>query len=121
MTTLSSQDRRAYQANVWKAYLFHFLMHFQLWWAIWVLYLRDLRGFSLTQITILDALFWGTAVLAEVPTGAIADRFGRKVALGHTPPSRSAGNAAGNSRIVRPAAISVTRLRRVARATTGGG
>ena len=81
MTTLSSQDRRAYQANVWKAYLFHFLMHFQLWWAIWVLYLRDLRGFSLTQITILDALFWGTAVLAEVPTGAIADRFGRKVAL----------------------------------------
>ena len=41
-----------------------------------MLYLQDMRGFSLTQITVLEALFWGTAILAEVPTGAIADRFG---------------------------------------------
>lgn len=81
MTTLSSRDRRAYQANIWKSYLLHFLMHFQLWWSIWVLYLKDMRGFSLTQITVLEALFWGTAVLAEVPTGAVADRFGRKTSL----------------------------------------
>ena len=71
----------AYLANVWKVYLLHFLMHFQLWWSIWVLYLKDMRGFSLTQIAILEALFWGAAVLAEVPTGAVADRFGRKVSL----------------------------------------
>lgn len=81
MIPLSDQERHAYQANIWKSYLLHFLVHFQLWWAIWVLYLRDLRGFSLTQITILEALFWGTTVLAEVPTGAIADRFGRKTSL----------------------------------------
>ncbi|MCH7511371.1 MAG: MFS transporter [Chloroflexi bacterium] len=81
MTTLSSQERRAYQANIWKSYLLHFLVHFQLWWGIWVLYLRDMRGFSLTQITVLEAIFWGTAVLAEVPTGAIADRLGRKASL----------------------------------------
>ncbi len=78
---LSTQERYAYRANIWKSYLLHFLVHFQLWWAIWVLYLRDLRGFSLTQITVLEALFWGTTVLAEVPTGAIADRFGRKASL----------------------------------------
>ncbi len=81
MTEGSDQDRPAYLANIWKVYLLHFLMHFQLWWSIWVLYLKDLRGFSLTQIAVLEALFWGTAVLAEVPTGAIADRFGRKTSL----------------------------------------
>ena len=81
MTALSPEDRRAYQANIWKGFLLHFLVHFQLWWAIWVLYLNDLRGFSLTQITVLEALFWGTAALAEIPTGAIADRFGRKTSL----------------------------------------
>ncbi|MCH8994379.1 MAG: MFS transporter [Chloroflexi bacterium] len=79
--TLSTQDRRAFEANIWKTYLLHFLMYFQLWWSIWVLYLTDLRGFSLTQVAVLEALFWGTAVLAEVPTGVIADRFGRKISL----------------------------------------
>ena len=77
----SAEVRRAYAANIWKVYLLHFLLYFQLWWSVWVLYLRDLRGFSLTQITVLDALFWGAAILAEVPTGAIADRFGRKTSL----------------------------------------
>lgn len=81
MTPLTDADRRAYQANIWKSYLFLFLLNFQLWWGIWVLYLQDMRGFSLTQITLLEALFWGTAILAEVPTGAIADRFGRKASL----------------------------------------
>lgn len=81
MTHLTDRDRHAYEANIWKGYLLHFLINFQLWWAIWVLYLRDMRGFSLTQITVLEALFWGTAILAEVPTGAIADRFGRKTSL----------------------------------------
>ncbi|MGB2694100.1 MAG: MFS transporter [Dehalococcoidia bacterium] len=81
MPALTSEDRRTYQANVWKLYFFHFLMNFQLWWSIWVIYLQDLRGFSLTQVTILEAVFWVTAVVAEVPTGAIADRHGRKVSL----------------------------------------
>ena len=81
MTELSAQDRRAYQANIWKLYLLHFLMQFQLWWSIWVLYLQDMRGFSLTQIAVLEALFWGTAVVAQLPTGALADRFGRRTSL----------------------------------------
>jgi MFS family permease len=81
MTTLSLQDRRAYEANIWKSYLFQFLNSFQLWWPVWVLYLTDFRGFSLTQVSGLEALFWVVIVLGEVPTGAVADRFGRKVSL----------------------------------------
>jgi predicted MFS family arabinose efflux permease len=78
---LSEHDRRAYEANIWKTYAFQLLQSFQLWWPIWVLYLTDFRGFSLTQVSGLEALFWVVIVLGEVPTGAVADRFGRKVSL----------------------------------------
>jgi MFS family permease len=81
MTPMLDQDRRAYEANIWKTYLFQFLNSFQLWWPIWVLYLTDFRGFSLTEVSILEGLFWAVIVLGEVPTGAVADRFGRKTSL----------------------------------------
>jgi MFS family permease len=71
----------AIEANVRKAYLYRFLHNFQLWWPIWVIYLQQERGLSLTQITLLDAPFWLLIVFAEVPTGAVADRFGRKTSL----------------------------------------
>lgn len=89
MRTPSDQDRRAlrgpqdkaYEANIWKSYAFQFLHSFQLWWPIWVIYLTDFRGFSLTQVSGLEALFWVVIVFSEVPTGAVADRFGRKLSL----------------------------------------
>ena len=46
-----------------------------------MLYLRDERGLSLAQITLLEVPLFLLIVLIEVPTGAIADRFGRKVSL----------------------------------------
>jgi MFS family permease len=78
---LSDNDRRAYELNVWKSYVFTFLTSFQLWWPIWVIYLTDERGFSLTQVSVLEALFWIVIVCAEVPTGMVADRYGRKISL----------------------------------------
>lgn len=78
---LSDNDRRAYEWNIWKSYVFIFLTSFQLWWPIWVLYLTDDRGFSLTQVSVLEALFWVVIATAEVPTGMVADRYGRKVSL----------------------------------------
>ncbi len=70
-----------YEANIWKFYLFRFLVNFQLWVPTWVLYLTDFRGLSLTEVTILEAAFWLVLVTAEVPTGLVADRWGRKVSL----------------------------------------
>lgn len=70
-----------YASNVAKSFLYRFLMDFQLWLPIWVLYLRDERGFSLMQINLLDTPFFLLIVIAEVPTGAIADRFGRRTSL----------------------------------------
>ncbi|HEY8173479.1 MAG TPA: MFS transporter [Dehalococcoidia bacterium] len=75
------REDMALEANIWKSYVYRFLMNFQLWWAIWVIYLLKERGLSLTQITLLDTPFFLLIVLAEVPTGAIADRFGRRYSL----------------------------------------
>ena len=73
--------RRAYAANVRRFYVYRFLGELQFWAPIWVLYLQQERGFSLAQVTLLDVPFWIVIILAEVPTGAIADRWGRRLSL----------------------------------------
>ncbi len=67
--------------NVRASYLYAFLMDLSLTAPIWVLYLREERGFSLTQITLMEVPLFLLIVLAEVPTGAFADRFGRRLSL----------------------------------------
>ncbi len=79
----STADTRAYQANIARFYLFRFFVDFQLWLPIWAVYLTNERGLSLTQLTLLDAPFWFLLIAMEVPTGAIADRWGRKVSLSY--------------------------------------
>ena len=78
---LSPAQRRAYEGNIRKFYLFRFLTDCQFWLPIWVIYLTDHRSLSLTEITVLDNAFWVILVFMEVPTGAIADRYGRRVSL----------------------------------------
>jgi len=73
--------QRAYSRNVSLFYVYRFLHNLQLWVSIWVLYLQHERGLTLTQITLMDVPFWLLIVFAEIPTGAIADRWGRKLSL----------------------------------------
>ncbi len=47
--------------------------------AVWVVYLTDFRHLSLAEVGLMELFFWGAKVLIEVPAGAIADRFGRRV------------------------------------------
>ncbi|MXZ89699.1 MAG: MFS transporter [Dehalococcoidia bacterium] len=81
--TVSADEARALQANVWKFYLFRFFVDFQLWLPIWAVYLTDERGLALWQIGVFDGPFWILLIVLEVPTGAIADRWGRKVSLSY--------------------------------------
>ena len=81
MTIASAADQSAFEGNVRKTFVFNVLMDFPLWLPIWVLYLRDELGFSLTQVTLLDVPFFLLVLFAEVPTGAVADRFGRKYSM----------------------------------------
>src|SRR5262245_46514321 len=78
---LNAAAERAYRANIPRFYLYRLADGFQLWVPIWVVYLQQQRGLSLAQVTLLDGPFWVAMVLAEVPTGAIADHWGRKQSL----------------------------------------
>jgi MFS family permease len=46
--------------------------------AIWVVYLTDFRNLSLTQVGVMEGLFWAVKLALELPSGAFADRFGRR-------------------------------------------
>ena len=73
--------RRRFTRNLRVYYLFYGATGFLIWMPIWMIYLIDGRGMSLTQVATMESLFWITIVVAEVPTGAIADRWGRRVSL----------------------------------------
>ncbi|MYE06598.1 MAG: MFS transporter [Chloroflexi bacterium] len=73
--------RRRYARNIPVYYLFYAVSGFLIWMPVWVIYLQEFRGMSLTQIATIESIFWITVVLAEVPTGAVADRWGRRVSL----------------------------------------
>lgn len=63
--------------NVYKNYIFILLQNMDLTRGIWMIYLAS-KGMSLTQLGILETIFHITSFTMEVPTGAIADLFGRK-------------------------------------------
>jgi MFS family permease len=63
--------------NIPVNYLFTFLFYTDLTRGIWMIYLAG-RGFSLIQLGLLESAFHVTSFLMEVPTGAIADLWGRK-------------------------------------------
>ncbi|MCX7031385.1 MAG: MFS transporter [Spirochaetes bacterium] len=65
------------ERNIPKNYPYTFLSGTRLSEAIWMLYLA-FRGMSLVQIGLIESVFHVTSLLMEVPTGIIADRFGRR-------------------------------------------
>lgn len=64
--------------NVFRNYIFTFIDRFDLTQGIWMIYLAS-KGLSLTQVGLVEAIFHITSFLMEIPTGAIADIWGRKV------------------------------------------
>ncbi len=81
---LSAQTRydpRRLQRNIRVYYLFMASTGFMLFLPVWIIYLMDGRGLSLTEVGVIESFFWLTVIIAEVPTGAIADRFGRRISL----------------------------------------
>jgi MFS family permease len=49
--------------------------------SMWLIYLTQRRGLTLTQATLVDVSFWIAATLGEIPTGVVADTYGRKASL----------------------------------------
>ena len=79
--TATALDPRPYRRNIRVYYLFMALTGFMLFLPVWIIYLIDERGLSLTEVGVIESFFWLTVIIAEVPTGAIADRFGRRISL----------------------------------------
>lgn len=65
------------KSNIKKDYLYLFLSTAGLSNALWVLYLAY-KGMSLVEIGLLESVFHITAFVMELPTGIVADYFGRK-------------------------------------------
>ena len=65
------------KANIRKNYIYTFITSLSITEAIWMLFLAY-RGMSLVQIGLLESIFHITGMTMEIPTGIIADRFGRK-------------------------------------------
>src|SRR5216117_2621435 len=70
----------AYRGNIWRLFAVQALLMFILWVPIWVVFLQR-KGLNLTEIGLLEAGAWVLTAVLEVPTGAIADRWGRKASM----------------------------------------
>jgi MFS family permease len=66
------------EKNIRRNYVFSFLMNLRLSGGLWMIYMA-FKGMSLTQIGLLEGIFHVTSLAMEVPTGSIADLFGRKL------------------------------------------
>ena len=74
------------ERNINKNYIFHFLNSLNLTRGIWMLYLAY-KGLSLFEIGLMETVYHISSFSMEIPTGAVADIFGRKT-------SRSLGKVA---------------------------
>ena len=70
-----------YTSNIWKSYLFVFFKEALLFSAVLIPFFTIWGGISFSQVMILQAIFTLSIFILEIPTGAISDRFSRKLSL----------------------------------------
>lgn len=78
---MTPDEQQAYRRNIPRAYVFKFLTMFHLSAGVIIPFFTVWGGIKFSQVMILQALHTLTVFLFEAPTGAIADRFGRKTCL----------------------------------------
>ncbi len=77
---LPTAESTGMQKNILKFYWYRLTKFGLFHIAIMVLFYQQ-RGLSFSQIMILQSFYYFAKVFSEVPTGALADRFGRKKSL----------------------------------------
>lgn len=78
MQISKTQLKNRVQKNIKKGYIFNFISGINLTHGLWMIYLAY-KGLSLIEIGLLESIFHITSFTMEIPTGSIADLFGRKV------------------------------------------
>jgi len=66
--------------NISLGYIYNILINFNITNAIWVIYM-SFKGMSLIEIGIAEGIYHITSFTCEIPTGALADVYGRKSSL----------------------------------------
>ena len=79
---VASVNFRAIKKSVWLCYGFEFLLSLQFSSAVLVPFFTQWAHLSYTQMYLIQSWFLLWVFLLEVPTGVIADRFGKKTSLG---------------------------------------
>ncbi|GIU69314.1 MAG: MFS transporter [Candidatus Woesearchaeota archaeon] len=69
------------KSNIWKMYLVNFLRNLQFFGAVAIPFFLEWAKISYTRIFILEAFFMFWIFVLEIPTGFIADKYGRKVSI----------------------------------------
>jgi MFS family permease len=77
---LESKSLQGLKANIWKIYIFRMLYGFFLSVPIIVVFWQN-NGLSMFEVMLLQSLFGFTVILLEVPSGFLADRYGRRRTL----------------------------------------
>lgn len=72
--------KKAYERNILLIFIFQFFSSFYMIKVINTLFFQK-NGISIFQIGILLAIYQGSKFIFEVPTGFLADRYGRKISV----------------------------------------
>jgi MFS family permease len=71
---------RSLERNIRWFKLYMFLNRLDMWQPVVVLFVLE-RGFTLTEYAVVDAVWYVSTVIFEVPTGLLTDRYGKKPSL----------------------------------------
>ncbi len=76
-----SDDKKSFQRNIPILFALNILMRIHFFGSVMIPFFQDWGGLNFSEIMILEAIFTGAIFLFEIPTGTIADKFGRKLSL----------------------------------------
>jgi len=69
------------KSNIWKMYLVNFLRNLQFFGSVAIPFFLYWAKVDYTRIFILEAAFMFWVFVLEIPTGVVADKFGRKASI----------------------------------------
>ncbi len=79
--SLSQEQQREYERNIFRASLFKFLTFFYFFAAVLVPFYTEWGGLTFSQVMLLQVSYTMAVFFMEIPTGVIADRWGRRSSL----------------------------------------
>ncbi|MFX1358083.1 MAG: MFS transporter [Promethearchaeota archaeon] len=77
----SESNNKKYKLNIYKAYLYHFILGIHTVRAVYYTFMTEWGGLVFSQQMILQAYFMFMIFILEIPSGGIADYLGRKKGL----------------------------------------